>query len=59
MKKSGLVPNDITYGCLMDACIKNGKLDKALVVFEEMKEAGVKMNPIIYTTLIKGHAKSF
>jgi len=26
MKENKLVPNDITYGCLIDACIKNGNL---------------------------------
>lgn len=59
MKDNKLVPNDVTYGCLIDACIKNGNLTKALQVFKDMKKDGVKMNTIIYTTLIKGYAKEF
>jgi hypothetical protein len=30
MKENKLVPNDVTYGCLIDACIKNGNLKRAL-----------------------------
>jgi pentatricopeptide repeat protein len=59
MKENKLIPNDVTYGCLIDACIKNGNLQKALQVFKDMKKDKVKMNTIIYTTLIKGYAKEF
>jgi hypothetical protein len=33
MKAHGLVPNNVTYGCLIDACVKNNQIDKALDVF--------------------------
>lgn len=59
MKESGLVPNSVTYGCLIDACVKNGRVERAVEVFEQMKKDGVPGNTIIYTTLIKGFAKSF
>ena len=32
MREKGLTPNSVTYGCLMDACIKNDALDRALEV---------------------------
>ena len=59
MKEQNLTPNDVTFGCLLDACIKNGRLEKALDVFHNMKKDKVRMNPIIYTTLIKGHSKNY
>ena len=59
MKENNLVPNSVTYGCLIDACVKNNKFDKAMEVFETMKRDGVPLNTIIYTTLIKGFAKNY
>jgi pentatricopeptide repeat protein len=59
MKENNLIPNDVTYGCLIDACIKKGNFQKALQVFQDMKKGKVKMNTIIYTTLIKGYAKEY
>ena len=59
MKENNLVPNSVTYGCLIDACVKNGKIDKAMEVFESMKKDGVQLNTIIYTTIIKGYAKAY
>lgn len=48
----------MTYGCLIDACVKNNQVDRAMEVFETMKRDGVPLNTIIFTTLIKGFAKS-
>ena len=59
MKENNLVPNSVTYGCLIDACVKNGKVEKAIEVFEVMQRDSVPLNTIIYTTLIKGMARSF
>ena len=59
MKENNLVPNSVTYGCLIDACVKNGKIDRAIEIFETMKKDGVQLNTIIYTTMIKAYAKSF
>lgn len=59
MKENKLIPNDVTYGCLIDACIKNNNLQRALQVFKDMKKDNVKMNTIIYTTLIKGYAREY
>ena len=59
MKENQLIPNSVTYGCLIDACVKNSKLDRAIEVFETMKRDGVLANTIIYTTLIKGFARGY
>lgn len=59
MKEQNLVPNSITYGCLLDACVKNGKIEKAVEVFEIMQQDKVPLNTILYTTLIKGFSKTF
>lgn len=37
MKNKQLQINDVTYGCLVDACIKNERLDLALIIIEKMK----------------------
>jgi len=57
IKKRGVIPNDVTYGCLMDACIKSNNINSLIKVYEQMKKDGVKLNTILYTTLIKGFSR--
>lgn len=47
--------NAKTYGCMIDACVKCGHLDKAVEIFVDMKKEGEHKNTILYTTLIKGY----
>lgn len=49
-----LVPDEILYNCLLDACVSTKKLDKALELFSEMP----KHDEISYNTLIKGFSQS-
>lgn len=58
MKIKNIKINDVTYGCLLDACVKNDRLDLALILIEKMKEENITLNTILYTTLIKGFAKA-
>jgi len=54
--------NDITFGCLIDACVKNGKIERAEETFNKIKEGGwmgIKGNTVIYTTMIKAYSKTF
>lgn len=37
MKETKVFPNNVTYGCLLDACVKNNEIEMAMEVFEEMK----------------------
>lgn len=58
MKLKHLKINDVTYGCLLDACVKNDRMDLALVLVDKMKQDNITLNTILYTTLIKGFSKA-
>ncbi|CAJ1444376.1 unnamed protein product, partial [Effrenium voratum] len=58
MQAEGLEANAVTYGCMLDACVKCGHLEKALQIFAIMRQRGLHRNTILYATLIKGFAKS-
>lgn len=55
--EKGLKPNDITYGCLLSACVNANQKEKALQVYDMIKNDGIFMNTILYTTLIKGYSR--
>ncbi len=59
MKRLRLVPNSVTYGCLLDACVKNGDVRRANDVFECMKRDNIPLNTVIYTTMIKACSKDW
>lgn len=47
--------NEVTYGCLIDACIKCNRLNQAMEFFLIMKQdPDIKVNSVIYSILIKG-----
>ncbi len=46
---------EITFGCLIDACVKCNYTNKALELIEKHKN--LPMNIIIFTTIIKGFTK--
>lgn len=62
MKQYSLAPNEIIYGCILNACVKVNNLFKAVEVFNEIQNnsaaTGVSMNVYIYTILIKGYTKT-
>ncbi|CAD7967211.1 unnamed protein product [Amoebophrya sp. A25] len=47
--------NAVTFGCMLDACVKCGDIEKALFVFQDIKRIGKHHNTILYTTLMKGY----
>lgn len=51
----GLVPDDVTLSCMLDALVSSGRVDEAMTLFEEWK-AQVKPNTVMYATLMKGCA---
>jgi pentatricopeptide repeat protein len=57
MKKEKIEISNITYGCLINACIKNNDLNKAFELYESLKHESYEMNTILYTTLIKAYTK--
>ena len=52
------MPNTITYSSLISACAAGSRLDKALQVYDEMQEAGLKPDHITYSTLISAYEKA-
>ena len=58
MKEKNLIPSNVTYGSLIDACVKNCQVERAIKIFEEdMKNDGVPLNTFILKTLIKGFVR--
>lgn len=61
--------NDITFGCLIDACVKNGYIHKAEEIFDKILREdslstsemtiGIKPNTVIYTTMIKAYSRTY
>jgi pentatricopeptide repeat protein len=54
---ANIKPNDIIYGCLLNAAVKCNRCDLMNEFYQEMKLQKIKENHIIYTTLIKGFNK--
>ncbi|XP_058067934.1 pentatricopeptide repeat-containing protein At5g10690 isoform X4 [Magnolia sinica] len=59
--RQGLKPDRLTYNTLVFACVKSGRMDSAMQLFEEMKEEAQRVNcpelfpdAVTYTTLLKG-----
>merc|ERR1740138_2024638 len=48
-----LEPSNIVIGCFLDALVCNNCVDDASKVFFEMKARGTRMNPVMYSTLMK------
>jgi pentatricopeptide repeat protein len=59
MRESNLSANAVTYGCILDACVKSNRVDMAEKVFECMVSDRVALNTVIYTTMIKGYSRAF
>jgi len=45
----------VTYGCMINACVKCSQTSKALEIFRDMQKRHKQCNTILYTTLIKGY----
>ena len=58
MKLKQLKITDVTYGCLLNACVKNDRMDLALILVDKMKQDNIALNTILYTTLIKGFSRA-
>lgn len=56
MRREGLIPSDVTFGILLDACIDAGELEHAKKVFYDLQSSGFKVNVVLCTTFIKGLA---
>lgn len=52
MKAECVPRNEYTYSALISACNRGQQLGTSLQMFESMKEEGVKVNTVVYNTLI-------
>jgi pentatricopeptide repeat protein len=57
VNERALEPNEIVFGCMMDALVTNGCVDEALALLREWRPR-VKPNSVMYSTLLKGFAAS-
>lgn len=58
-KTKGIKPDEILYNCILDTCVKYGKMEQAEVVFNDMKDANVEPSKITYAVLIRGFGNDF
>jgi len=54
VKERCLEPSNIVIGCMLDALVCNSCADEAVKVFFSLKEQGREMNPVMYSTVLKG-----
>jgi len=54
MRRAQILPSEMTFGILLDACIDARQLTSARRVFSDLRESGLPLNSILYTTFIKG-----
>jgi len=54
MERMGVVPSEVTFGILLDACVKSRDLPAARDIFAGLVGNGLQPNAVHYTTLIKG-----
>jgi pentatricopeptide repeat protein len=58
MKKDGVVPSSFTYSILIDGFCKTNRVEKALLLLEEMDEKGFPPCPAAYCSLINSLGKA-
>lgn len=58
MREAGLVPDEFTYGTLMELCAEGRQGRVAAQLQERMVRDGVKANMVIYTSLMKALTRS-
>jgi len=51
----GLQPNEIVFGCMLDALVSNGQVEEAVELFNQAK---LKPNAVVCSILIKGFSNS-
>jgi len=58
MEARGVMPTEITVGCMVEALVVNGQADEALDLVHKLQEDSKHgcMNTVIYSTLMKGFA---
>jgi pentatricopeptide repeat protein len=57
MKLKNMRINDVTYGCLLDACVKNDRMDLALILVDKLKQDNISLNTILSQKMTNGGVK--
>jgi len=58
-KAKGMQPDEIFYNCILETCVKYGKMEQAEIVFNDMKESAmITPSKVTYSILIKGFGNS-
>jgi pentatricopeptide repeat protein len=57
IERRGVLPNEITLSCMLDALVCAGVVNDALKLFR-VWEPKIQVNTVIYSTLLKGFANS-
>ena len=58
-KTKGIKPDEIIYNCILDTCVKYGKMEQAENVFLDMKEALIAPSRITYAIMIRGYGNDY
>lgn len=61
METRGVVPTEVTVGCMVEALVVNGQVEEAYDLVRKLQEDGSNqgcLNTVIYSTLLKGFAYS-
>jgi pentatricopeptide repeat protein len=58
LKDDSIYPTTVTYGSILNACVRCNNIGLAEELFNEMTCIGVKKNAFIFSTLINGYRKS-
>ncbi len=58
-KTKGIKPDEILYNCILDTCVKYGKMEQAEAIFIDMKDATVAPSKITYAIMIRGYGNDY
>lgn len=58
-KTKGIKPDEILYNCILDTCVKYGKMEQAEAVFIDMKDALIVPSKITYAIMIRGYGNDY
>jgi pentatricopeptide repeat protein len=54
MSRNSVEASEVTFGIMLDACVSVGDFERAKVVFAELRNSGIRLNVVHWTTFIKG-----
>jgi pentatricopeptide repeat protein len=58
-KTKGIKPDEILYNCIIETCVKYGRMNRAEDVYEDMISFGVSPSKITYSIMIRGYGNDY